>query len=156
MITAIELDKFFSARVSPGKTDGAHGSLGTGIYHSDHLDGRHYVNNGLCHCHFQFCWRTVTCPLGKPFFNCGDYRWMGMAQYHRSPRAHIVYILIFVHIPDQGSICSGNKGRVHANRLSCPYRAVHAAGDVSLSFFKKDFRLFSHDFSPKNISCLFF
>ena len=54
MVAAHEFHNLVSSGVASGRPDCAHDSLGSGVYHADHIDGGHDAGDELCHLHLFF------------------------------------------------------------------------------------------------------
>lgn len=64
---------------------------------------------------------------------------VGMAQDHRAPGTNKIDVPPVILVIEIGALGVFEKDRSTANTTECPYRGVHAAGNVFLGLFKEGF-----------------
>src|SRR5204862_7122659 len=60
-----------------------------------------------------------------------NYFRMRMTEDGGSPRADIIHVLIFIHIPDMSAFSFIDEKRLAAHRAKRAHRRVHAAGNIA-------------------------
>jgi hypothetical protein len=136
VVTPIKLDDFFPPRESPGKADGAHGGLGPGVDHSDHLHRGNHFNDGLRHLHFQSGGGAIAGPPGQGVCYGLDNLRVGMSQDHGTPGAHVIDVLLPIDVPQEAPLRPVYEWGGNPYRFARTDRAVDAAGNQSSGLFK--------------------
>ena len=139
MVAAFKLHNLVAAGKSACGTDGTHRRLGPAVHHADHLHARHKVHHEFCKFGFEPARSPETEAVLRRFCNSTDYRVVRMPQEHRAPAAHVVDIVVAVHIVDVAALRAGNKRRGGTHVTVGAHRAVHATGHQVLGFCKKFF-----------------
>ena len=139
VVAALELHNLVAAGKSACGTDGAHRRLGPAVHHADHLHARHKVHHEFCKFGFEPArspeTEAVLCRLGNRL----DDGIVSVAQEHWPPAAHVIDIVVAIHIVDVAALRAGDKRRSRPHIAVGTHRAVHAARHERLGFGKKFF-----------------
>ena len=129
VVAALKLDDFIPPGIAPGRPNGAHHRLGTGVHHADHLQPRYHPAHQTGHLHLQLCGRAIAeSPGGGLRHRLSNLRPV-MSQKHGAPGTDIVDIPVAVHVGQISSVGPGDKPGAPANRGKGPNRAIDSTGD---------------------------
>ena len=140
VVAAGELDNLIPSGKTTGCPDGAHHRLRTGVYHPHHLNGGHQVTHQLSHGHLCLGSCTEAQAVFGGLHGSFQHRRVVMPQNHGAPGAHIIRVLISVYIPDLGALGLGDEPGALPYGAKGTHRAVDAAGNQVLCFFKQFLR----------------
>ena len=115
VIAAFELNQGIAASEATRQAYCAHGRLGTRVNHTDLFDGRHRSTDLLCQFCFQRGGGAITQALLRSVLHGGNDIWIGMAEDHGAPRAHVIDISSAVSTVEQRTACMVNKHRGATN-----------------------------------------
>ena len=139
VVAAFKLHNLVAVGKSACGTDGAHRRFCTAVYHADHLHARHKVHHEFCKFGFEPARSPETEAVLRGLCNGGNHRIVRVAQEHRAPAAHVIDIVVAVHVVDVAALRTGNKRRGRAYVSEGTHRAVHAARHERLGICKKFF-----------------
>ena len=136
MVAPLKLDNFVPSRRAPREADSAHSCFGTRACHSNLLKTGYQVAQTLGEFNFDFGRateaQTVLRCLNDGIANPG----MVVAHDHRTPRKHIVDVLIAIGIEDIGAVGSLHESWCSANRFEGSDWRIDAARNASLCALK--------------------
>ena len=127
MVAAIELEQQVAPRGSTGKPKRAHGGLCSARDEAHHLHMRHALAYELGQGHLEPVGNTKAGSPGQGVTQRVQYHGRGVPEHERSPRQHVVDILVVVHVPDAGALPACHDERLAAYTSKCTHRRVHAA-----------------------------
>ena len=127
MVTAIELNDFWSSRKSAGKAKCAHRRFGARTDEPQPLDGRHKSANQFSQFDFKLSGRAEGCSRGGSFLNGANNLWTGMSQNQRPPGTDKIDILLSININDIRSRAARDEAWKTADGLPRSHRAIHSA-----------------------------
>ena len=136
MVAPLKLDNFVSPGRAAREADGAHSCFGTRACHSNLLKTGYQVAKTLGEFNFDFG-RAAEAQAVLRCLNDGiaNLR-MVMAHDHRTPRKHIVDVLIAIGIEDIGAVGSLHESWCSANRFEGSDWRIDAARNASLCALK--------------------
>ena len=100
VVAAFKFDEFLTPGIASGQTDGAHGSLGTGVDHAHHIHRGVGVNDHFRHADLNFRWSAVGVALSQRFIDAVVISIRSMAENQRPPGADIVRVFISIRVVD--------------------------------------------------------
>ena len=156
VVAAFEFHNLVASGEAAGRTDGAHRRLGTAIHHADHLHARHQIHHEFRELGFQAARGAETESVLRRLGHRLDNGVMGMSQEHWAPAAHVIDVIVTVHVVDMAALGTGDKRRRRPHVSEGTHRAVHAARHQVLGFGKKLFANgmvhFSRPFSKASLA----
>src|SRR5512140_3584623 len=125
MVAAGKLENLVPSGIATRESDCAHGRLGTGTDHSDHLYGWDSINNHLCEYDLFFSRSTKAgAAVSRRFYRSNNVG-VAMSEYHRPPGADIVNVFVAVDIIDFAAGCTRYEDGIGSYRFKSADRAVH-------------------------------
>ncbi len=137
VVAALELDDLVASGVAAGQAQGAHGGLGAGVDHAQHLHGGDGLADGAG--------QADLVGAGGAEAGAGLHRVQGrgrdlgisVAQEHGAPAEHVVDELAALHGGHARSAGAGDEQGVALHAAAGPHRAVHAPGQHLAGFLEE-------------------
>src|SRR5207248_6718223 len=98
VVAALELDYLIAPSEAARETQSRHRRLRPAVDHANHLDRGHGVNNLLGHLDLKLGRRAVARPARERRVQSVNYFRVGVAEYHRPPRADVVNVCATVNV----------------------------------------------------------
>jgi hypothetical protein len=132
VVAALELDHLVATGVAAGQTQRAHGGLGSGADHADHVHARDQLADLVGHRRLELGRRPEGQALQDALLHGLDDLRMGVPQDHGAPGADIVDIAFAVGIDRIGAGGTVEEDGIAAHAAKRPHRRIDAARDVAL------------------------
>jgi hypothetical protein len=127
VIAALELHD----QVAPGETashaDGRHGGFRARIHQAHHLDGGHGVDDGVRQVDLLLGGRAETRADGERLLERRQDLGMTVAQQQRTPRSHVIDVLVAVHVEEVRTLATRHKYGIPAHAAEGAHRRIHSA-----------------------------
>ena len=129
VVAAGELDDDIPPGVAARDADGAHGRLGAGRHHADHLDGRDAGDDALGQLALALGRRAETRPPADGLLGGRDDARVGVAEDERPPGVDVVEVAVAIEVEQVRPLAACDEQRLAADRPEGAGGAVDPSGD---------------------------
>ena len=139
MIAAFELHNLIATGKTASRTNRTHRRFGPAVHHANHLDAWHKAHHKLRKFRFKTARGAKTEAILSCIGNSLNHGIVRMPQKHRAPAAHVINVIVAIHIVNVAALGTLDKRRRRPHIAKRTHRTVHAARHERFCFCKQLF-----------------
>src|SRR5436305_11465883 len=124
MITAVELEDLIAPCERAREADARHSRFCAAVHHPHLLDRWNPIADQFRHLQFQRIGNSKTQSARRSVSNRFEHNFWRMPKNRRSPTAHVINVLIFIHVPDPCAFPASDEKRLTANIAKGTHRRI--------------------------------